>query len=198
MCPLMSPPVPGSDGCVGRPTRRRDDPGRRRAAQPVTGPGGGLWTSSWPSCMDVTLSSRRAGNAGGLRRHALGADKLPNHPCLAPCFALGCLLLACPQRLQEGMGPSGANTAPGSSVTLCKWLLYWVNILSFLLFGGLCSQITKETARRAAPPRTGPRDEKKEFTQVEHFQMQSKQPRAHPAPHPTPVQLSHGATVPLP
>lgn len=49
----------------------------------------------------------------------------------------------------------------------------------------------------AAPPRTGEFRDEKKFTRGSTFQMQSKQPRAHPCP-PPPVQLALGATVPLP
>ena len=89
VCPVMESHQPqGLMAAWADQAQRRDDPGRRREAQPVTGPGG--------KAVDLVLaqlhgrhfvsSRRRAGNAGGLQLHALGADKVWVS-CLAPCFA---------------------------------------------------------------------------------------------------------------
>ena len=68
--------------------RRRDDPGRRKAAQPITGPGGRAvdFVLAQLHGRHFVSSRRRAGNAGGIHLHALGADKV-RVSCLAPCFA---------------------------------------------------------------------------------------------------------------
>lgn len=124
VCPLMeSHQSRGLMAAWADQARRRDNPGRRRAAQPVTGPGG--------RAVDLVLAQLHG------RHFVFPQEGWERRRPPAPCsgsrqaagvlprtlLCLGCLLLL-RRGSREGMGHSGASTAPGSSVTLCKWLLY--------------------------------------------------------------------------
>lgn len=95
---------------------------------------GGLWTSSWPNCMGVTLSSRRrAGNAeasGAVLWEQTSCEVSCSHPALPR-------LPASRRRPEKRWGPVRPAQPQEAVSPYASGSCTELNILSFLIFGTL-------------------------------------------------------------